>query len=285
MRQLDSDLLRTFLAVTDSGSILAGAGKIGRTQSAASVQIRKLEELLGKEVFMRHGRGVRLTAAGEQLEPVARKVVADLNEIFVQLTGAELSGVLRIGIPDDHSSDLLSVIIAEFARENPKVELNVQRTLSTGFSAALSSGSLDIAVHEVADISPGMELLREEHIVWATSRAHAVHELDALPVALFDRDCWWRDAAINSLKESGRRYRVVYSSESATGVAAAVRAGVAVGVLNADLLTGDMRPLTGKDGFTALPASKLVIEYGQDIDTRICDAMASAIRKAFGTVT
>ena len=284
MRHLDSDLLRTFLAVRDTGSILAGAEKIHRTQSAASMQIRKLEELLGKDVFVRHGRGVRLTTAGERLEPVARRVVGELNEIFAELTGAELTGVLRIGIPDDHSSELLSKIVADFARDNPKVELNVQRSLSTGYSTALASGQMDIAVHEVAELGPNMEPLKDEHIVWATSRAHAVHETDPLPVALFDRDCWWRDVAVNALNESGRNYRVVYSSESASGVAAAVRAGVAVGVLNADMLTADMVQLTAENGFLPLPASKLAIEYGQNIEIEICAAMADAIRKAFGVV-
>ena len=282
MPQLDSDLLRTFLAVTDTGSILAGARKILRTQSAASMQIRKLEDLLGTDVFVRHGRGVHLTTAGERLEPVARKVVGQLNDIFAELTGEELTGVLRIGIPDDHSSELLSKIIADFARDNPKVELNVQRSLSTDYSTALATGQMDIAVHEVAELGPELELLKDEHIVWATSRAHSVHEADPLPVALFDRDCWWRDVAVNALNESGRDYRIVYSSESATGVAAAVRAGVAVGVLNADRLTDDMVQLTAENGFLPLPASKLVIEYGQNIDTEICEAMAVAIRKAFG---
>ncbi|MCG8493857.1 MAG: substrate-binding domain-containing protein, partial [Sneathiellales bacterium] len=201
---------------------------------------------------------------------------------YAELTGMELTGMLRIGIPDDHSSELLSRIIADFARDNPKVELNVQRSLSTGYSAALSSGQMDIAVHEVAELCPNMEPLKDERIVWATSRAHAVHERNPLPVALFDRDCWWRDVATKSLNESDRNYRVVYSSESATGVAAAVQAGVAVGVLNEDMLTVDMVQLTAENGFLPLPASKLVIEYGQNIDTEICEAMADAIRKAFG---
>ncbi|SFK07889.1 DNA-binding transcriptional regulator, LysR family [Pseudovibrio ascidiaceicola] len=281
MPHLDSDLLRTFLAVRDTGSILAGAERIHRTQSAVSVQIRKLEELLGKAVFVRHGRGVRLTAAGERLEPVARKVVRELNDIFAELTGAELAGVLRIGVPDDYSSELLLQIIAEFARDNPKVELNVQRSLSTGYSAALASGQMDIAVHEVAELGLNMEPLKNEQVVWAASRAHAVHEADPLPVALFDRDCWWRDMAVNALNESGKTYRVVYSSESATGVAAAVRAGVAVGVLRAGMLGADITPLSAEQGFPALPASKLVIEFGSNIDTKTCGAMADAIRKAF----
>ncbi|MEM9912106.1 MAG: LysR family transcriptional regulator [Pseudomonadota bacterium] len=282
MAHLDSDLLRTFLAVRDTGSILAGAEKINRTQSAASMQIRKLETLLGRDVFVRHGRGVRLTAAGEILEPVARQVVGDLNDVFAQLTGTELSGALRIGIPDDQSSEALSAIIADFARDNPKVDLNVQRSLSTGYSSALASGQMDLAVHDVNELAPNMEHLKDERIVWATSRSHSVHEKDPLPVALFDRDCWWRDVAVHALNESGRAFRIVYSSESATGVAAAVRAGVAVGMLNEDMLEDGMVRLGKESGFPPLPTSKLVIEYGQSIDAALCKAMADAIRKVFG---
>ncbi|WP_420546755.1 LysR substrate-binding domain-containing protein [Curvivirga sp.] len=282
MPNLDSDLLRTFLAVKDTGSILAGAERIHRTQSAVSVQIRKLEELIGKEVFVRHGRGVRLTSVGEELEPVARSIVGELNNIFNKLTGAELSGSLCIGIRDDHSSDLLSSIIADFARDNPNVELNVQRSMSSQFSKALSSGRLDIAVHEVPEIGPNMEFIREEHILWASSRIHNVHKKDILPVALFDVDCWWRDVALSSLEESGRPFKIVYSSESVSGVAAAVKAGVAIGILNREMLSPDMVQLNMKSGFKPLPTSKLVIEYGRNINVELCEAMAVAIRRAFG---
>ena len=123
MNTLDTDLLRTFLAISDAGSFLAGAARIQRSQSAASIQIKKLEALLGTRVFERHGRGVRLTPTGEKLLPAARQSVRLLDKTFAELGNQGLEGALRIGIPDDHSKAVLSRIIADFARMHPKIEL------------------------------------------------------------------------------------------------------------------------------------------------------------------
>ena len=281
MQNLDSDLLRSFLAINDAGSFLGGAARIHRSQSAASVQIKKLEDLLGSAVFERHGRGVRLTALGEQLEPVARRVVEQLDQTRAALTGAELQGALTIGIPDDHSREKLSTIIADFARHHPKVELTVHCALSTGFSRQLARGDLDLAVHEVETVADGMVLLRREGLVWAMAHQHDLLERDPLPVALFDRACWWRDAALQSLQASGRTYRVVYTSESVTGVAAAIEAGIAVGVLGQADLHGKLQVLGPEAGFAAVSDSLLAIEFGRAARDPLCGAMSRAIQRAF----
>jgi len=281
MQNLDSDLLRSFLAINDAGSFMAGAARIHRSQSAASVQIKKLETLLGSAVFERHGRGIRLTALGEQLEPVARRVVEQLDQARAALTGAELQGALTIGIPDDHSREKLSTIIADFARHHPKVELTVHCALSTGFSRQLARGDLDLAVHEVETVGDGMVLLRRESLVWAMARQHDLLERDPLPVALFDRACWWRDAALQSLQASGRSYRVVFTSESVTGVAAAIEAGIAVGVLGQADLHGNLQVLGADAGFAAVPDSLLAIEFGRDARDPLCGAMSRAVQRAF----
>ncbi|MEX3011154.1 LysR family transcriptional regulator [Hoeflea sp. TYP-13] len=281
MKNLDSDLLRTFLAITDTGSFLGGAARIFRSQSAASVQIGKLEDLLGAPVFERHGRGISLTPLGEKLEPVARQVVTLLDGTFAELTGEGLEGSLRIGIPDDHSKEVLSRIIADFTREHPKVELTVHCALSTGFSKLIATGALDIAVHEVEKVEPGMVLLRKEKLAWVTSRLHDALDRDPLPIALFDRACWWRDAALKSLQTGNRAYRVVYSSESVTGVAAAIEAGIAIGVLGTAALSGNLRPLSIAEGFHAVRSSNLVIEYADKLDRELCEAMTGAIERNF----
>ncbi|MEM9107723.1 MAG: LysR substrate-binding domain-containing protein [Pseudomonadota bacterium] len=283
MQNLDSDLLRTFLAIADAGSFLGGAERIFRSQSAASVQIRKLEALLGSPVFERHGRGVRLTVLGEQLEPVARQVVQQLDRTRAALTGEELQGSLKIGIPDDHSREKLSSIIAEFTRDHPKVELTVHCALSTGFSRQLAKGDLDLAVHEVETVTRDMVLLRRDPLVWAMSSQHDLLDRNPLPVALFDRACWWREAALQSLQDHGRPYRVVYSSESVTGIAAAIEAGMAVGVLGRSDLHGRLQALKPQAGFAAVPDSLLVIEFGRDAKDPLCRAMSKAIERTFGT--
>lgn len=284
MSKLDSDLLRTFLVVAEAGSVTGGASKIGRSQSAASVQIKQLENLLGEPVFKRHGRGVVLSRVGGMLEPVAQQVVQALDDVVAEITSDGLEGTLRIGIPDNHGQVALSKIIADFAHDHPKVDLRVHCALSTAFPSALVAGELDLAVHEVEELGPGMELLSEEPMRWVTSRAGNLLGRDPIPVALFDRACWWRDVAIRALESGGRAYRVIYSSESITGVTAAIEAGIAIGVINQPALTSNLVVLTEAEGFGAMPTSKLVLEQGKSKGDVVCAAMADVIRRAFAAL-
>ncbi|WP_136657664.1 LysR substrate-binding domain-containing protein [Nitratireductor sp. XY-223] len=278
MNTLDTDLLRTFLAIADAGSFVGGAARIYRSQSAASIQIKKLEELIGAPVFERHGRGIRLTPVGETLEPAARQAVRLMDTTLAQLRDDGLTGALRIGIPDDHSRDVLSRIIADFSQQHPNVELSVHCALSSGFSKSLATDTLDIAVHEVATVRPDMTLLRREPLFWAASRMFEHDAGSPLPIALYDRACWWRDVALRSLESSGRAYRIVYSSESTIGIVAALEAGIAAGVLGASAMTGRLEPV---EELGAIPPSNLVIEYGSGAETETRRAMAAAIRDAF----
>lgn len=281
LNKLDSDLLRTFLAVAEAGSVTSGASRIGRSQSATSVQIKQLENLLGEPVFKRHGRGVVLSRIGELLEPVAQQVVQTLDDVFAEITGNGLEGALHIGIPDNRGQMALSKIIADFAHDHPKVDLRVYSALSTAFPSALVAGELDLAIHEVEEFGPGMDLLSEEPMHWVTSRAGNLLGRDPIPVALFDRACWWRDVAIKALDASGRAYRVVYSSESVTGVISAIEAGIAIGVLSQPALTSKLTVLSEAEGFGAMPTSMLVLEQGKSKGDAACDAMADVVRQAF----
>ncbi|MGJ8586486.1 MAG: LysR family transcriptional regulator [Marinosulfonomonas sp.] len=278
MTHLNSDHLRTFLAIQDTGSVTGGAERIGRSQSATSLQIRQLEEVVGQPLFRRHGRGVSLTLAGEKLGPVARSVVQSLDATLLELRGGGLKGKLRIGMPDDHSRLELTNIISSFAALHPDVELEVHCALGVGFAVALNAGTLDLAVHEVP--KPGRDdiVLREDHLVWMSSRDRDFSTSEVLPVAVFDRDCWWRDLALSGLNEVGHSYQVAFTSESATGVRAAVRAGIAAGLLSATEDTEGLRPLA--DLKTRYP-TYLILQKANGAKGPICDAMSEAIQKAF----
>lgn len=279
--KLDSELLRTFLAVAETGSVTRGAGLIYRSQSAASVQIKRLEAVLGKRVFERHGRGVVLTSTGETLRPVAQRVIRLLDGTLAELKSRQLEGSLRIGIPDEYGGTVLPQVIARFVADHPKVELAVRCALSADFPNALERGELDMAVYDVRHPGEGVTVLRTQRTVWATSRKHGAHDADPVPLALFDRACWWRDLALEGLHAAGRSFRTVYTSESVSGVLAAVESGAAVGLLGEASLGGDIVELTERDGFPEMPRSSLVLECR---DTRVPDltsAMTAAIRGAF----
>lgn len=278
MSHLNSDHLRTFLAIEQAGSVTGGADRIGRSQSATSLQIRQLEEVVGKPLFERHGRGVVLTAAGEHLRPVARQVVQSLDRTLADLRGESLTGRLRIGMPDDHGRAVLTGIVADFASLHPRVELEVQCALGVGFEGALATGALDLAVFDVARPQRGQEVLRESALVWRGLPGQNFDQANPLPVAVFDRSCWWRDIALSSLDASGRSFEVVFTSESSVGVRAAVKSGIAVGLLSTEK---DLTGLDPVDGLTERHPTFLILQQGVGGVGPVSDAMCEAIRRAF----
>ena len=222
-----------------------------------------------------------MTEAGERLASVACRIIERLDAAVAEISGQGLAGSVRIGIPDEHGKDYLASIISRFAREHPMVELAVYCALSSEFPSALAAGDLDLAIHEVAEVKPEMRFLREVPMHWASARSSGILDYDPLPVALFDRACWWREAAIRTLERSGRSFRIVFTSESMTGIAAAIEAGIAIGVLERSAITPSMTMLREADGFGKLPASNLVLETSPSADSAHCEAMAAAIESAF----
>ncbi|WP_120631740.1 LysR substrate-binding domain-containing protein [Ruegeria sp. EL01] len=283
MENLDSDLLRTFVAVAEAGSVTDGAARIHRSQSATSLQIKRLEAILGQPVFERHGRGVVLSDTGRHLLPVAQDVTARLDTALRDISQTAVTGKLRVGIPDDHGRAKLAQIIATFTRHHPRVELDVTCALSTGYPDALDKGLLDLAVYEVESREKHEELLFEDPTCWVSSAHRDFQSDESLPVALFDHACWWRDVAIASLEDRGKPFRMVYSSQSVSGVIAAVEAGMAVGLLGRSSLHPDLTVVGEALGFRNTPASKLVMAASGSPEAGPQDAMKTAIRTAFLT--
>ena len=281
MESLDSDLLRTFVAVAEAGSFTEGAARIYRSQSATSLQIKRLETVLGQPVFERHGRGVVLSDTGRRLLPVAHDVTARLDAALREISRNAVTGKLRVGVPDDHGRSRLAEIIATFTRHHPKVELDVTCALSTDFPDALDKGSLDLAIYEVEHPKEHEELLMEDPTCWVSSAYRNFPADEPLPVALFDHACWWRDAAIASLKSRGEPYRIVYSSQSVSGVIAAVEAGIAIGLLGRSSLHAGLSVVNETLGLGRTPASRLVVAANGSRKAGARDAMKAAIRAAF----
>lgn len=279
MRHLDSDLLRTFLAVAETGSVTSGARRIHRSQSAASLQVKQLEHIVGQPLFRRHGRGVTPTAIGERLLPIALRVTKSLDATLSELRGEGLRGKLRIGVSDDHSQTALTPIIADFGSRHPDVELTVHCALGEGFEPALTAGTLDLAVFEVPRPSEQDDVLREDSLIWVGHREVDFNSEEVLPVAVFDRDCWWRDAALAGLEMANRRHRVVFSSESAVGVRSAVRAGMAAGFLGQSAVDDTVVPLPAMKRIRT--PSYLVLRRSRRATGELVTAMTDAIRRTF----
>ncbi len=281
---LESDLLRTFLAIADTGSFTRAAETVGRTQSAISMQMKRLEAAVGQPLFARQARGVRLTDPGERLLAEARRIVRLLDRAADALRGPPVEGAVRVGVPEEYGATLLPGVLARFADRHPGVQVSVRCETSQAFGPALERGELDLAVlvSDQGGSGPASrgEVLFHDPTVWATSVRHLAHERAPLPLAMFERDCWWRDWALRLLDERGRAYSVAYASASIAGIQAAVASGLAVGVLGQSTLPPGVRRLTPEEGFSDLPASTVVLRLGHGGSGAV-DSMAAAIREAF----
>ena len=152
---------------------------------------------------------------------------------------------------------------------------------SAGFPQALADDELDIAVLALASPDPGARVLRRQRTCWVASRHHLVHQQQPLPLALFDRSCWWRDSALQALTTAGIEFREVFSSESVTGISAAVAAGVAVALIGEESLRDEFLLLTQEQGFPAMPESSLVLQVREGADNSLVQAMCRVVENAF----
>lgn len=281
---LDSEVLRTFVAVAEHGNVTHAAEALHRTQSAISVQIKRMEDGLGVKLFTREPRGMSLTTSGEKLISSARPILGALDRAAADLRADPIEGKVRVGIPDDYGSELLALVLADFAQRHPSVEVSIRCGFSVGFPKAVERGELDLAVFACDHERSGGEILLEEQTVWVGSANVALYKDDPLPVTLFDRECWWRDAAIDSLNGASISYRVAYSSESVAGIKAAIRAGLAIGVLARSTIEPTMKILGRKEGLPPLPSSNLVLIGNPKDETQAMTAMAESIRHGFSSL-
>ena len=255
---LDLDQLKTFVAIAESGSFTRAADLVHKTQSAVSMQMRRLEERIGKPIFIRDGRQSKLTEDGERLLGYARRIVRLSHETISAFDDTGLSGSVRLGTPDDYADRFLPEILARFANSNPRVEVSVFCEPSLTLMEMAKSGELDLAIVTACGEMP-TEVLRQEPLLWVTSAAHRVEKEEIVPLALSKPPCVWRSAGLDSLTSAGRKYRVLYTSGNSTAISAAVLAGLAVTVLAESALRPGMRVLSEADGFPRLPSCEIGI--------------------------
>ncbi len=278
---LDSDLLRTFVAVAETGNFTKAAERAGRTQSAVSMQMKKLEETVGGTLFERGSRGVALTRRGGELIVNARRIVSLLDETAAAMTAPPLDGPVRIGIPAEYGDTILSRALGAFAKRHPQVEVTVRYAHSVSQMRALASGELDLAVVFEWQGHDGGEVLMHDPTVWVTSELHAAHERRPLPIALYNRDGWCRDYAIRSLEERGLVYRVAYTCDTNGGLRLAVTSGLAIAPISRSNIPAGCRQLTEEEGFGHVDASNVVLHRNPAAAGEAIDGMESAIREAF----
>ena len=279
---LDTDQLRSFLAIVDTGSFTKAAERVHKTQSAVSMHIRRLEEQLGCALFVKHGRGARLTAEGERLIEFARRIIQVEAGALAAVSRKGLRGAVRLGIPDDYAELFLAEILSRFNRRHPLVEVSVVCEASLELAAQVTAGALELAL--VTDHSGfhDFELLREEPLVWAAAERFRIEDGAPIPLALGSATCIWRRAAEDALAGATRPTRGLFFSKNFTAIGTVVRAGLAATILPASMVGEGLRRLGRSEGLPDLSLTRMGLIHAPGRPTEEAKALAEAIRSTIG---
>jgi DNA-binding transcriptional LysR family regulator len=229
---IDTILLQCYLAVVETGCFTKAALRIGRTQSAVSQQMAKLENMLGKQLFVR-GKTATLTNEGELFLGYARQIFALHREALDRFKEPELEGEVRFGMPEDFASVYLSDVLVDFSRIHPRIFLNIECDLTLNLFERFKRREFDLVLVKMSrpeDFPNGLDIYSEK-LEWVGDKSLIQDKNKSLPLVLSPQPCVYRTRAINTLDKAQIKWRIVFSSPSYAGTIAAVKAGLGITVL------------------------------------------------------
>jgi len=277
---LDPDLLQAFVAVADHRSFTRAASALNRTQSAVSMQVKRLEERLQAELFHRSKTNVDLSAAGEGLLGYARRILSLNEEAVGRVRERGMDGRVRLGVMDDYGTLIVPPLLAGFVANYPLIHVEMETGLTSGMTDRLGEAyDLVIAMHPEGR-GEG-ELLRTEQAVWAASVEHRVEQLDPLPVALYPSGCLFRSWAMQALDAANRPWRLAFVSHSLAAVEAIAAQGLAVTVVKSGTFPPTLRRMTARDGMPPLPRAEIRLHRAPNLAraaSLLADHLVAALR-------
>ncbi len=281
MPLLDLDVLRTFVAIAETGSFTLAAGAVFRTPSAVSMQIKKLEDILGASVFLRDARSVTLTQEGEMLMGYARRMLALNREAVSKFIVPDIAGVVRLGSPDDYGERILPIVLKRFAKTHPAIAVDVIIDMTANLRRRMAERQLDITLRTARNNMPSdAEVLLTEPIVWGGAKGGCAHLRDPLPVSLWEEGCVWRADALDALGRAGRNYRVAYMSAHTAGQRAAILSDLAIAPLPKSFIGEEIVALGPDEGLPLLSNYNLAMIVAPDASAPV-QAAADHIRATF----
>ena len=281
---LDIDILRSVVAIAEGGSIAAAAQRVARTPAAVSMQIKKLEEMLGRNLFDRTRKGMTPTGEGERLLTYARKML-ELNQAAVQSFALpELSGTIAIGLVDSFGGLRLAEVLAAFARSHPKVVVTVSMDLTSRLQTALDRGNLDLMVYTpggMAKTRHGDHILAEDQLVWIGKEGGRAAKQNPIPLAVAADGCAWRQASTEAATAAGLNARLAYVADFDLAQLAAVEADLAIAPMPKRYLKPGLVALGPRDGFPALGRTHVALRMAENAGSEAY-ALAADIGGSYG---
>lgn len=251
----DPALLRTFVAVTDSGGFTRAAERLHLTQSAISHQIRRLEEQVGRPLLHRTTRRLTLTEDGEDFLRHAEHILQSLDALSRRFQPSPITGAVRFGLPENFIGDRLPNLLCQFARAFPAVRMDVSVSMSLDLRQMVDADELDLAVVIALPGGDADTVLRRTRFVWVAAEGFDIAAGRSLPLAFYPSPCINRQIGMSALDGAHIEWHVMFTSPSQQGLNAAISAGLAITVMIEDDVVPGMRIVDGEYGLPSLPAA------------------------------
>ena len=285
MKNLPTDLLRTFVTLVKEDGF-SNAGKIlGRSQPAISLQMNRLEDLVDRPIMIRNGRSFRLTEEGEVLLDYAQRILRLNDEALFRLSKPDVVGKVRLGIPHEFAISYLPDFLTGFAETYPGVELEVVSELSSQLLKRQAKGELDlvVAIHKHEDKRPSDDGWYEK-LVWVTDKRHHKSYYEKVPLVVAPHGCVYRYRMLNVLDQNEIPWRIVYTGTSYGGICAAVTAGLGVTVLAQNTVPDDLQTHVSTSQLPVLPGATVELHYDKIGTEPAVQQLAHYIEKVSGQI-
>lgn len=278
---LDMDCLRTFVTIVDVGSFAEAAQRIGRTASAVSLQISRLEGQVGAKLFQKVGRRMAPSPEGERLLNTAGQMLALNDQVVEALTHQHLCGEISIGAIQDFADSILPFVLARFRQAHPRVRISAKVDGSKALAHAVDAGGLDLAIGVHGWSNRPHKKIRTDKMMWLSGVDFVLTEGEPVPLVVFEPPCGFRDAAISSLNQAGREWEIVFTSPSLSGLKAAVEAGLGITVRTLNAFQGRLRPLPKSLRLPKLPCVDFALYTKPELSapaSRLCEIVMDELQ-------
>jgi DNA-binding transcriptional LysR family regulator len=280
MRNLDLTTLRSFVAVADSGGVTRAAGFLHLTQSAVSMQLKRLEEMLGLELLNRSGRTIALTASGEQLLVYARRMVALNDEVIARLTDQVYEGVIKLGVPHDIVYPAIPQVLKQFHAAFPRVRVQLEASSTKILREQFAKGECDMILTTETAPDRGAETLAVKELQWVGAPGGAAWRQRPLQLA-FCRLCLFRPHVVANLDAAGIPWQMSVDTESDRTIEAAVSADLAVNAMIEGTAPPYLERIDHGGALPELPAQQINLYGGQGATGEVAERLAELVRAAF----
>jgi DNA-binding transcriptional LysR family regulator len=271
---LPTNMLRSFVAIVDTGSMLNASEQVFVTQSALSLQIKRLEELIQQPLFTREGRRLSLTAAGDLMLGYARRVLAIHDEALSAISAGQFAGPVRIGMVQDFADLLLTGILARFAELHPDAQIFARVAGTAELQEMLDRGQLDVVIGYAAPGDP--HAIRVARTQWLGD--DTLTERESLPLAVLEKPCRFREAAIAALEAHGRPWRIAVETPNLTTLRAAVSAGLGI-TCRTDIFLRDLPLISGLPPLPDVSCILLARDQGDEAVSHLVDLARESIQQ------